>query len=102
MFIFSVSIFQVCEEQRCEEEVFPLAVNFLDRFLSTYSELKRNRLQLLATVCMFLASKLKETTSLTAETLVIYTDNSIALQQLLVNIHIYFLKWLVGVYLRQG
>jgi len=74
---------EVCEEQRCEEEVFPLAVNFLDRFLSTYSELKRNRLQLLATVCMFLASKLKETTSLTAETLVIYTDNSIALQQLL-------------------
>ena len=79
----------MCEEQRCEEEVLPLAVNFLDRFLSTYSELKRNRLQLLATVCMFLASKLKETTPLSAETLVIYTDNSITLQELLVCLNLY-------------
>ena len=38
---------------------------------------------------MFLASKLKETTPLSAETLVIYTDNSITLQELLVCLHLY-------------
>lgn len=78
----AVWMLEVCEEEKCESTVFPTSVNFLDKVLSVLS-IRRTQLQLLATACMFLASKLRETIPLNANRLVIYTDNSITLKQLL-------------------
>ncbi|KAM9299204.1 G1/S-specific cyclin-D1-like [Gastrophryne carolinensis] len=66
---------EVCEDQRCGEEVFPLAVNCLDRFLSLVP-LEKRQLQLLGATCLLLASKLKESQVMTIESLCMYSDYS--------------------------
>lgn len=85
--------FQVCEDQGCQEEVFPLAISYLDRFLSTCT-VGKSQLQLLGTACLLLASKLREPSSrgLPAELLVFYTANSITLTDLCVSILYIFTK----------
>lgn len=74
------------EEQKCEEEVFCLSVNYLDRVLSLLSSVRKTDLQLVAAVCMFVASKLTDTVALAADRLVMYTDYSITVHQILVSI----------------
>ncbi|KAL1116181.1 hypothetical protein AAG570_005676 [Ranatra chinensis] len=75
---------EVCEVQKCQEEVFPLAMNYMDRFLSLV-HVSKCHLQLLGTVCLFIASKLKETEPLSANSLVYYTDRSVRLDDLYVS-----------------
>ncbi|XP_069679168.1 G1/S-specific cyclin-D2-like [Periplaneta americana] len=72
---------EVCEDQKCQEEVFPLAMNYVDRFLSV-CHIKKTQLQLLGTTCLLLSSKLREPRPLSAELLVYYTDNSISTDDL--------------------
>lgn len=81
-----VLLVQVCEDRSCQEEVFPLAMSYVDRFLSTCA-ISKSQLQLLGTACLLLASKLREPNSraLPADLLVFYTDNSITLNDLHVS-----------------
>lgn len=73
---------EVCEEEKSEDDVFPLAINYLDRYLAVVPT-RKCYLQLLGAVCMFLASKLKESRPLSAEKLCMYTDNSITTREML-------------------
>merc|ERR1711953_1169674 len=79
--IVSDWMLEVCEEQRCQPEVFHLAINYMDRFLSEV-RITKSQFQLLSCVCLFLASKFKETCPLPAENLVIYTDSSVTVQEI--------------------
>ena len=72
------------EEQNLREEVFTLAMNYMDRFLAVVN-IRTTQLQLLGAVCLFLSSKLKCSQPLLAEHLVTYTDNSITMDELLVS-----------------
>lgn len=72
---------EVCQEMGCLPPVFCLAVNYMDRFLSS-CRIQKNHLQLLGAVCLFLASKFKETVAIPSEKLVMYTDFSVSLAQL--------------------
>jgi len=72
---------EVCEDQQSQPQVFFLAVSYLDRFLSSLS-ITKTQFQLLASVCILLASKFSQVVPITTEQLVIYTDNSVTVDEL--------------------
>lgn len=87
--IFFSFLFQVCEELGTEDQVFPLAVNYLDRFLCSCNINKRH-LQLAASVCIMLASKIRQCQYVSIETLCFYTDHSITSQEMKVRQSLFF------------
>ncbi|XP_071543380.1 G1/S-specific cyclin-D2-like [Panulirus ornatus] len=62
---------ELCEEHACEEQVFSVAVNFLDRFLCA-CVIQTTQLQLLGAVCLLLASKLRQCRPFSIELLSFY------------------------------
>jgi G1/S-specific cyclin-D2 len=75
---------EVTLEENLEEEIFPLSVIYLDRFLSVSSlPIRRTQLQLIGCVCLFIASKFKSSLPLKAENLVWFTASSITHDELI-------------------
>ncbi|KAJ3631229.1 hypothetical protein MTP99_012371 [Tenebrio molitor] len=72
---------EVCEEQMCEDQVLPLAVNLMDRFLCVCN-IKRQQLQLLGATCLLIASKVRSTNVLPVYLLCAYTDYSVSCELL--------------------
>jgi len=68
-------MYQVCNDAGREASVFPLSINLLDRAVKI-APLKGKQIQAVAAACMLLASKVKETLPISAESLANYTDNS--------------------------
>ena len=92
--IVSDWMLEVCQELCCQPEVFCLAMSLMDRFLAR-CRIRKSQLQLLGAVCLFLASKFKETAPIPSEKLVMYTDFSVSLEEIreweLIVLH--RLKW---------
>lgn len=82
---FFHSILQVCEEQNCEEQVFPLAVNFMDRFLCECA-IPRQQLQLVGATALLVSTKIRQCHNLTIHLLCAYTDHSVAPEEIKVSL----------------
>jgi len=73
--ILSNWMLDVCTAEKCEPDVFPLAMSLLDRFMCRY-KVKVECLQLYGAVCILIASKAKDTCPMQAEILVSYAAHS--------------------------
>lgn len=72
---------EVIHEQQSQPEVFCLAMNMLDRFLSLCPVLKV-QLQLLGSVCLLISSKIREPCPIPGQTIIVYTDYSITQEEI--------------------
>ncbi|XP_058461101.1 G1/S-specific cyclin-D3-like [Malaya genurostris] len=79
--IVTTWMLEVCDEQKCEEQTFPLAVNFFDRFLCA-CPIDRYHLQLLGCCVLLLASKIRQCHPLTVDVLSAYTDHAVSPDQI--------------------
>lgn len=50
-------LIEVCEVYKLHRETYYLAVDYLDRFLSTNAKISKTRLQLIGITCLFVAAK---------------------------------------------
>ncbi|KAF2346006.1 Cyclin C-terminal domain [Trinorchestia longiramus] len=71
----------LCEHRSCEDQVFLTAVNLLDRFLDV-TPIQRSQLQLTACACLLLASKIRQCTYLSVDTLAYYTEDSVTVEEI--------------------
>jgi hypothetical protein len=75
---------EVCEDQQSQPEVFCLAINYMDRFLSLCS-ISQSQLQLLGAVCLLVAWKVRQHEPLAASRLVEYSDYNLDLVDIMVS-----------------
>merc|ERR1711892_803530 len=75
-------MFEVCEDQSYDSEVFCLAVNYVDRFLCEL-QITKDQFQLTAAVCLLLSSKFSQVIPFSLEQLVTYTDNSVTPEEMI-------------------
>ena len=78
---------EVCEDRSCNPEVFSLAMNYLDRFLSV-CRIGKSQLQLLAAVCLMVASKVREHEPLPSGRLIEYSDFNLNSMEIMVRTQI--------------
>ncbi|WKX95593.1 hypothetical protein Q1695_012224 [Nippostrongylus brasiliensis] len=75
-------IYDVAKEEKCDADVFPLAVSLIDRFLSLQN-IFRQDIQVLAGVCLFIASKVKAPQPMNAARVSYYTADSVKVHDVL-------------------
>ena len=80
---------EICEAEECQPEIFCLAMNYLDRFLSI-CKIAQSQLQLLAAVCLLVAFKVRQHQPLPASKLVEYSDFNLDIHNIMVIMIVLF------------
>ncbi|TKR79830.1 hypothetical protein L596_013993 [Steinernema carpocapsae] len=75
-------LYDVCKAEKCDPTIFPLAISYFDRFCSVHS-LRKQDVQVLATTCLFVASKILAPKPLMASRLCYYTDGAVSVDNLM-------------------
>ena len=75
---------EVCEAEATQPEVFCLAMNYMDRFLSLV-KISPKQLQLLGSVCLLVACKVRQHSVLAASKLVEYSDFNLDVLNIMVS-----------------
>lgn len=78
-------MYEVSVEKSCQQGVFSLSVSFVDRFIRACPKLRSGQFQLLGTVCLFIASKMKDesTNVLSSKMLAALTDDSVTSSEII-------------------
>lgn len=83
----AVWMLEVCEQENCTNQIFYLSMNLFDRFMQSVKNsrllINKSYLQLIGSTCLFLSSKLRNSSPLESLKLIDYTDNSIQLIDML-------------------
>lgn len=53
-------LIEVCEVYKLHRETYYLAIDYLDRYLSSHRDVSKTRLQLIGITCLFIAAKMEE------------------------------------------
>lgn len=72
----------VCLAEECQPDVLLLAIKIVDKFLSLVRT-KRSQLQLLGSVALLLASKLRQTNHISVKLLIYYTQELVTFDELI-------------------
>ncbi|CAB3404993.1 unnamed protein product [Caenorhabditis bovis] len=75
-------IYDISREERCDGDVLPLAVSIMDRFLS-FQNIFKHDVQMLAGVCLFIASKLKAPHPMNASKISYYSEDTCKIADIL-------------------
>ena len=75
---------EIVHEQNSQPDVFCLAMNIMDRLLCQI-QLHKDQFQLLAAVCVLIASKIREPCPILGKSLIVYTDYSITAEEMRVK-----------------
>ncbi|VDK51123.1 unnamed protein product [Anisakis simplex] len=88
----------VCAAEKLHRETFYLAMEYMDRFLSSFEELPPSELQMFGTVAIHIACKFEEVYPPKLKTLVAYTDGACSVSEALSaeRVMLKHLRWMLN------
>ncbi|XP_034951727.1 G1/S-specific cyclin-E-like [Chelonus insularis] len=76
-------LIEVCEVYKLHRETYYLAMDYIDRYLSTHQNVPKNQLQLIGITCLFIAAKVEEIYAPKISDFAYVTDGACTVEEIL-------------------